>query len=178
VSDPTAYRASDTLAAAYRAYLADYNTARLAAVAYDNEHPAHPLYAWQSNVDRHVEILGFRDVDPHSEPPVGLSRRQGRPYLVPKRGIPGDPWRAVITQYDRFPDPGTLLNTHEVPSYVHDLERHRVFVPGIHDFGEHGVFVTILGRAFDDPGPHLTRAPLSTYYAAKEAHQVVGTSIQ
>jgi hypothetical protein len=176
-TERVAYRASDEFAAAYRAYHARYLAARAAALAYDRANPDHPLHVRKSNLDQRIDVYGFGDVHTDREPPEGLSRRRGRDYLVPKRGRPGDRWRAIIAEYGKqFPDPvRDVFTPHQVPPYIHDLERGRAHTPGIYDFGERGVYV-LIGREFDDAGPHLARAPLSEYYAAKEFHELAAVS--
>ncbi|MFJ5984260.1 hypothetical protein [Lentzea sp. NPDC092896] len=166
--EPTAYRASDELAAAYRQYLVDCHAQHEKANAYNRANPELPLYIWQSRYDHGITVCGFVDKPSQAVPP-GLSRKQDRPYFIPRRGITGDGWRKVIAEYDRYPSlQEMVLRPHGLAVCLRvDFNLH---VAGIFDFGEPGVFVRI-GTPYPEPGNHLTVVPLSEFYRAKESFE-------
>ncbi|WP_191304365.1 hypothetical protein [Lentzea cavernae] len=166
-NEPTAYRASEQLAAAYRKYLEACQAQHDKANTYNAAHPELPLCIVQSRYDHTITVCGFVD-DGEQDVPPGLSRKHGRGYFIPRRGIAGDQWRKVIAEYDAYPSlPDTVLRAHGVQVCLR--VGFNMHVAGVYDFGEPGVFVRI-GAPYPEPGEHLTEVPLSEFYAAKEQH--------
>lgn len=174
-TEPVAYRASGQLTSSYRAFMERYHVARISVRDYNDAHPDHPLWVWKSSIDHDILVRGFADVRPDREPPAGLSRKQGRGYLIPARGAAGAAWRKLLVDYSRFPNAEVdVFKANGVPMQVFDALR--IHVAGLFDFGEHGVFLRI-GVAYDKPVDHLTPVPLSEFYAAKEAHEAAQQAV-
>lgn len=170
-TEPVAYRVSEHLSASYRAFMERYHAARIGVRDYNEAHPDHPLWVWKSGIDHDILVRGFADVHPDRKPPAGLSRKQGRDYLIPVRGAAGAAWRKLLVDYNLFPNAEVdVFKANGVPMQMFDALR--VHVAGIFDFGERGVFLRI-GVAYDKPVEHLTRVALFEFYAAQEAHEAV-----
>lgn len=165
-----AYRTSDAFATTLYEFMERHNAARLAAHEYNQAHPDHPLHVVRSHLDHAVTVAGFVDVHPHQPAPRGLSRAQDRDYLIPARGGAGTPWRAVRDEFNRFPSLAEEVFKRHGLQVARLGDDFRYNVAGVHDFGEHGAFVTMPG-GYEEPGEHLTPVLLSEFYRAKELHE-------
>lgn len=175
-SDPVAYRVSESFAAAYRAFTAAERTARQAIADYNEQHPGRELVLQQGRVDHEITVVGFADSDRKQSAPGGLSRSAKRSYLIPRRGPSGEPWRRVMAAHSVFPELGEMVfRPHRVSPYFIDADAGLIRTAGLYDYGQRGLFL-VIGAPYPKPSEHLTRVPLSAYYAAKEARDPAVTS--
>ena len=164
-----AYRASDQLAAALRQRREELSAWSAQVVAWDAEHPDTPMLWSRSAFGGDKRLCGFADKRPDQPPPAGLSRAQSRVELIPARGRKGDPWREVVATFDTSPSIDEVFRDHDVQPYLIVHEHGRCYTPGIWEDGDTW-WITCTVPLFDGgEHPHLTPAPLSEYYAAKEA---------
>jgi hypothetical protein len=173
-SERTAYLASVELSTAYWDYCEQLDAAHAATREHNRQNPDTPLWVGKAGIDHRVGVFGVEDIHPDQDPPAGLSRSRNRPYLIPKRGPSGQPWRDLIARFNAYPDLNRdVLKPHGVEAIrFGDLQMYGV---GVTDCGEHGVFITTT-LPFETPSEHLTHVPLSQYYAAKEARDAAVNS--
>lgn len=170
-AEPVAYLVSESFADAYRAFVAAESTARQAIVAYNEQHPGRELVLQQDRIDHEITVVGVANPDTQVPTPDGLSRSVKRTYLIPKRGLAGEPWRRVIAEHSAFPRLGdTVFRPHGVPLYFIDTDAGLILTAGLYDFGGAGLFL-LIGAPYPTQSEHLTVVPLSEFYAAKESRE-------
>jgi hypothetical protein len=167
-TEPTIYRASGQFVTAYRAFQDQYRAFAATIKAYNDANPEHPAALTRGNLSLNVSVRGFKDTNPRSPVPDGLSRKQGRDYLIPVRGPRGQKWRDEIAAISTPPSVEALYNAHGFDTFV--IGHGGMYTAGVEDCGEHGVFVKI-GEPFPRPSEHLALVPLSEYYRAREASE-------
>lgn len=166
-SDKFAYRASAALTAA----LAAHNQAckdfyRDVLGPWEDAHaPMNSI--WRDTMNGDSECIGFSDPGPDQDPPRGLLRNRNRGYLVPtNRGKVGDPWLTEMVKLNRRPKVSTVLTEHGVNPSMLDVDHSRMSIVGL--IAVPGSY--LLTWSLEHPEcEHLTRIPLSEYYAAREA---------
>jgi len=171
--EPNIYRASDQFVAAYQAFQERHREHMAKIKDYCDTHPEHPAAVTRNNLDHRLVVRGFTDVTPGAPVPDGLSRKQGREYLIPVRGPRGQRWRDEIAALGSFPSVAKLFNDHGFDTFVAGAGG--LYTAGVEDLGEQGVFVKI-GEPFPRPSEHLTLVPLSEFYRAREAHQAAAVA--
>jgi hypothetical protein len=166
-SEKYAYRASEALSAAQHAYhQARKDFQRDVLGPWEDAHaPVHSI--WQHTVFGDLECVGFFDADPASDPPKGLFRSRNRDELVPtNRGKTGDPWRTEMVTLNKRPKISTVLEAHGVMPAILDVDHSRWSRAGVLTVPDGH----LLSWGIEHPAcEHLTRIPLSEYYAAREA---------
>ena len=177
--DIYAYRASDDLASALRAYATEDNAFRQRVIERDKQNPGREIMWSRSPFSNDMHPMGFADST--DEVPEGLSRKQGRRSLIPKRGKPGDSWRAVLDEMGKRPQVEKVLMQFNVPTAGRGGSTgtggHYLAPTQFIDGGEDGVLVVCKYDLATDPlhqsgtqsiGQHITPIPLSEFYAVKE----------
>lgn len=169
MSDIHTYRASDTLARALTQHAQTLREWGAGIAAWDREHPDTRLL-WSRSPFGHDRVLaGFSDAHPDQPPPAGLSRAKKRPELRPVRGRAGEEWNAVMERFNCYPSIDRVLRDHGVPDHVLVVDHGRAYKPGLLEINGTWWITCQVSLFEGEEHPHLARAPLSEYYAAKES---------
>jgi hypothetical protein len=160
-----AYRASDALVKAIRAYKTACDDFQRDVVQpwEDSQPDVNTLWARFDGLDTICVGFGSPDVPP------GLSSNQRRRALLPQRGKAGDYWRNTLRTMRQRPKLSDVLRAHEVRPHIPRTDLGRWFTPGMLDTGDATYFTW--GVEHPNPGPHLTLVRLSEYYLAREAFE-------
>jgi hypothetical protein len=160
MSDTFAYRASPELTNALRTLndtIQKFHTEVIK--LWEDTHPGIVL-AWRKQ-GAEIECVGFR-AELGDPVPSGLSANRERSWLIPRRGKSGDPWRNDLVSVNKHPKIGPLLWNFGVEPTIVVIDHSRWYTPGLADTTD--CYYLTWGYEHPDPGPHLTRVPLSEYY--------------
>jgi hypothetical protein len=123
-------------------------------------------------VDR--QFVGFSDPG-GPKPPVGLSRSQKRPHLIPMRGPSGEPWRRLLAAFAAGPRRSAPFEEFGIPQRtVREADDYtgRTWWCAVapEQYGDEWVLVSKAPMRPDEvERAGLVEVPLSRYYAMREA---------
>lgn len=181
MNDVHAYRASDELAAALRAFRETEREFGEQITAWDTAHPGHELLWVADSFSAGKRAVGF--TDGQDEVPSGLSRAKTRTELRPKKTKAGKPWQDTLDWANKRPSVEPVYSRFGIPAATdggarggNSLSRY-IMSTQWGDAGDDGVLVYTRGDlrhpffGSDKPAEiseHLTPIPLSEFYAIKE----------
>jgi hypothetical protein len=171
MADKYAYRASDELDEALKAYAETCRVFQRDVIdPWEAAHPeTTPLWV---RTYLELEMVGFKD--PGGVVPEGLSRAKNREELLPRRGASGAPWGEAMMQLNRRPKLSAVFRQFGIETTITRVDHSRIYTPGL-AATPLGTFV-FWGVEHPKPGDHLTRVPLSVFYTAREALEASKTT--
>jgi hypothetical protein len=125
---------------------------------------------WRMLISGDMECDGFALKNEDGAVPSGLRWGHGGQaggLLIPRAAKTGDPWRAVLENFEAYPKLSEVLRSFGVEPVIMAFELGRGFRPGVLR-GPDGRWFLTWGHEHPEPGPHLELVALSVFYAAAE----------